>query len=452
MPVRFENSLFRTLNLSFESEGEKASFLQSLREGQTLQARVVDQAADGRWILRIRGKELMAESRMPLSKGAVVSTRVERLGPPVVLFVLGGDTQQKGALSRALKDLGLEDDPAGRAVLGRMIAKGLSLDGRTVQRLRDGLIQAGINISDAVGVNRTVDAMLLLNSRSVPITSSTLGTAMASPAPQELGVLLGNLLDLIRGLYRGTGSSVDSEMKSFEKTLVDLFVGAEMISGGELRRMVQNLGLGMEGKLRMMTEKPESTGTLQHLFQTDMKAALLRLGAILSDPKHIGGLDAGDAALLETLKGRVGQALGHIEHLQLLNLPARDPDPHLYLQLPVRFGEEGTTVDLRVFYSEQEGQRKIDPENVRLVMRLDLTHLGKVEVDLRIANRIVDCRIDVDDEAQRALFNAGSDDLKAGLEGSGYQVRKLGCEVRPAQSEEGGSEEGGTKIGLDVRA
>ncbi len=109
-------------------------------------------------------------------------------------------------------------------------------------------------------------------------------------------------------------------------------------------------------------------------------------------------------------------------------------------------------MDLRVFYAEQDGERKIDPENVRLVMRLDLTHLGKVEVDLRIANGIVDCRIDVDDEAQRALFNAGSDDLKAGLEGSGYQVRKLGCEVRPAQSEEGGSEEGGTKIGLDVRA
>lgn len=456
MPIRLDTSS-RTLSLSFASEKDRATFFRSLREGQTVQARVVDQGPDGRWVLRIRGQDLLAESRLPLTRGQVVSARVEALGPPVVLSLIDGEAAGEEALSRALRDLGLDDDPAGRAVLGRMIARQLPLNGPAVQGIRDALLRMGLDLSDAEKVDRAVDAMFLLTSRSVPITPASLEAALTAFSPSTLGGMIGNLLDLIRSLSPGLRPPAETELRALEETLSALLVSAEGLDAGDLRRLIDDLGLGLEGKLRALTEHPPEPLNPQGLSQTDLKAALLRLRAALSDPARIGADDAADrrsdAALIETLRGRVDEALHRLEHLQLLNLPAqRDPAPHLLLQIPLLFGQERTSADLRVFYAEKEGRRQIDPENARLLLGLDLAHLGRVEVDLRVTNRTADCRIGVEGEAQRDLFSEAQEDLRAGLEGCGYAVRRIACEVRPPAPEEGAPEEGRTKIGLDVRA
>jgi hypothetical protein len=447
LPIRLDTPS-RTLSLSFASEKDRAALLRSLREGQTLQARVVDRAPDGRWVLRIRGQDLLAESRLPLARGQVVSARVEALGPPLVLSLLDGEAAGEEALSRALRDLGLDDDPAGRAVLGRLIARQLPLSGPAVQDIRDALVRMGLDLSDAEKADRAIDAMLLLASRSVPITPASLEAALMASLPSTLGGMLGNLLDLIRGLSPGLRSPAEAELRALEEALSALLTSAEGLDAGDLRRLFDDLGLGLEGKLRALTERPPDPQGLQRLSQTDLKAILLRLRAALSDPDRTG-----DVALIETLRGRADEALHRLEHLQLLNLPAqRDPAPHLLLQIPLLFGQERTSADLRVFYAEKEGRRQIDPENTRLLLGLDLTHLGRVEVDLRVTNRTVDCRIDVEGEAQRDLFSEAQGDLRAGLEGCGYAVRRIACEVRPPPPEASAPEEGRTRIGLDVRA
>jgi hypothetical protein len=330
-----------------------------------------------------------------------------------------------------------------------MIARQLPLDGHAVVHLRDALARMGLDLSDAENVNRTVDAMLLLASRSVPITPETLTAALAAHVPLQLGGMLEGLLDLIRNLSRALRPPAEAGLRPLEETLTSLLMNG--LSAEDIRRLLNDLGLGLEGKLKALAERPEASEELQRLSQTDLKAALLRLLAALNDPARIG--DADEAALLETLRGRANEALRHVEGLQIFNLPAQgDPDAHLFLQIPLLFGQEKTSADLRVFYAEKEGRRRIDPENVRLVLALDLAHLGRVEVDLRVASRVVDCRIDVDGEAQQALFSAAQGDLKAGLEGCGYTVRKVACEVRRETPEAGGPEKGQPRIGLDVRA
>jgi hypothetical protein len=315
-----------------------------------------------------------------------------------------------------------------------------------VQNLRDALVRTGLDLSDPEKAGRTVDAMLLLASRSVPITPASLAAATAAASPPALGRMLGDLLDLVRALSRGLRPPAASDLRALEQALAGLLVSAP--SPEDLRRLLSEMGLGLEGKLKDLAGHPQED--LDRLAQTDLKASLLRLQAALKDPARLA--DAEDSALLETLNGRVGQALHHLERLQILNLPAQnDPNAHLFLQIPLLFGQERTSADLRVFYAEKEGRRHIDPENVRLVLSLDLAHLGRVEVDLRVVDRIVDCRIDVEGEAQRGLFSEAQGDLKTGLEGCGYTVRKVACEVRTAASEAGPREEEQAKIGLDVR-
>ena len=444
IPIRLDTS--RTLNLATATDHDKASFLQSLREGQTLQARVVDQTPDGRWVLRIQGQDLLAESQQPLTKGQAVRAQVTHAGPPVVLSILEEAADSGEMLSRALRDLGLGDDPAGRAVLGRMIARQLPLDGAGVERLRDALARMSPDMSDTERVNRTVDAMLLLASRSVPITPGTLAAALAAPAPGALGGLIGSLLDLIRDLSPGLRDAAEADARALELALTGLMVGGEEISEADLRRLLRDGGLGLEGKLMALAEGAVEKEALQRLTQTDLTAALLRLAAALNDPGRGGDADG-------ALRGRTGDALRYLEHLQIVNLPARDdPNAHLLLQFPLLFGQERTTAELRIFYSAREGRRRIDPENVRVALRLDLAHLGGVEVDLRVVAQVVDCRIEVDGAAQQALFNGEQEALRAGLEGAGYRVRKVACEVRPETERADASGGGQARIGLDVRA
>jgi len=331
-------------------------------------------------------------------------------------------------------------------VLGRMIARQLPLDGAAVERLRDALARTGVDLSDAAQVDRTVDAMLTLASRSVPITPATLAAALAAPAPGALGGLIGGLLDLIRDLAPGLRAPAEADARALERTLTDLLVSGEGVSEADLRRLTQDGGLGLEGKLKALMGKAGGEEGLARLAQTDLKAALLRLEAALSDPGQ-GGV-AG-----ETLRGRVGEALRHLEGIQIHNLPARDdPNAYLLLHLPLLFGQERTPAELRVFYEARNGQRRIDPENTRIALRLDLAHLGRVEIDLRVVSRIVDCRIAVDGAAQLALFDGERETLKAGLEGIGYSVRKVACEVRAEAERADVPEERQARIGLDVRA
>jgi hypothetical protein len=453
VPIRLDGAS-RTLRLSSSSEREKAAFLQSLREGQTLQARVVDQGPDGKWTLRIQGRDLLADSRLPLEPGQWVSARVESAGPPVVLAILEDNAGEAGAtLSRALKDLGLEDDVGGRAVLERMIARQLPLDRATVERLRDALARAGVDPTDRAGAGRTLDALLLLDSRSVPATSAGLAAAMAGTTPFELGGMLGGLLDMIRGLARDTKVPISADIREFERSLTDLLTSAEGLSEGDVRRMVRNLGLSLEGRLRALAEGAGSADDLADLTRGDLKAALLRLEAALRDPGRLAGSEAGERDLLAALGDRVGGAIRGLEHLQILNLPARhDPNPLLCLPIPLLFGGERVNGELRLFGEGRGAEGRIDPDHVRLVLRLDLAHLGPVTVDLRIEGRSVACRIGVAGEAQRKLFQEGQEGLKAGLSECGYTVGRIACEIGPEPESETGPAQEAAKIGLDVRA
>ena len=78
-----------TLRFDFSTDSQRQALFGRLKEGQTVEARVVDQVAEGKWAVRLMGQTLVAESRLALVPGQSVAARVETMGPPLVLSLTG---------------------------------------------------------------------------------------------------------------------------------------------------------------------------------------------------------------------------------------------------------------------------------------------------------------------------------------------------------------------------
>jgi len=109
------------LRFNFTNESQKQALFNRLVEGQTLEARVMDEVSEGRWAVRFMGHTLVAESRLALAPGQRVNARVESMGPPLVLSLTGHTRAEDAAMDRAFQSLGLPDTAANRAIVRGLI-------------------------------------------------------------------------------------------------------------------------------------------------------------------------------------------------------------------------------------------------------------------------------------------------------------------------------------------
>ncbi len=121
---------------------------------------------------------------------------------------------------------------------------------------------------------------------------------------------------------------------------------------------------------------------------------------------------------------QAGPELAEALQLQQLKNSAQPRDPleqWLAFQVPIsgQPGEAPRTVELRV---SRRPNRKVDPERARLLMRLDLPRLDRVEVRLELSGKQIDCRLASSSDGSLPVLREQFDSLRQGLERLGYQV------------------------------
>lgn len=132
-------------------------------------------------------------------------------------------------------------------------------------------------------------------------------------------------------------------------------------------------------------------------------------------------------------------ALGTLLHeVRLMQLAQGTPDaPSHLLSLPLIF-PDGTAGQLTI---RREGGRSptsgqpgkpADPDQARVALELDMSHLGPVHVDLLLANSQVNARIEVGDAGTEAFLADHLDELATGLREAGVVVNALSLHARPS--------------------
>ena len=89
-----------------------------------------------------------------------------------------------------------------------------------------------------------------------------------------------------------------------------------------------------------------------------------------------------------------------MEHVRILN----NIDQFVYMQLPVVLGDERKSAELYLF--KKKGKKRFDPDNVNILLALDLQYMGHWEALLNIRNREVSIKMDVRSAAEKEHFSA----------------------------------------------
>ena len=104
------------------------------------------------------------------------------------------------------------------------------------------------------------------------------------------------------------------------------------------------------------------------------------------------------------------------DHVRLLN----NIDQFVYMQLPVTFGEDRKTAELYLF--KKKGGRKPDPENVNILLALDLENMGHWESLINFKNKDVSIRMEVAGEQEKEYFSENTVLLHEMLAEAGFKL------------------------------
>ena len=105
-----------------------------------------------------------------------------------------------------------------------------------------------------------------------------------------------------------------------------------------------------------------------------------------------------------------------MEHVRLLN----NIDQFVYMQLPVQLGQERKSAELYLF--KKKGGRKPDPDNVNILLALDLEHMGHWESLMNIRNKDVSMHMEVQGAAEKEHFSENTVLLHDMLAEAGFKL------------------------------
>ena len=116
----------------------------------------------------------------------------------------------------------------------------------------------------------------------------------------------------------------------------------------------------------------------------------------------------------------LGQVQRLINHVRTLN----GSDQYVYMQLPLKIDDRETTATLYIYKNKKKsGNRQIDPENVNILLSLELEHLGKWEGLINIKNKAVSIKMKVSGEEHVGFFRANTVMLHKLLHEVGFELK-----------------------------
>ncbi|MCL1829562.1 MAG: flagellar hook-length control protein FliK [Oscillospiraceae bacterium] len=124
--------------------------------------------------------------------------------------------------------------------------------------------------------------------------------------------------------------------------------------------------------------------------------------------------DSLDASSAPHLKAQIQKLTDHIRLLESL-------DRFVYVQLPLQIGKERFSADLYVYKKDKGQTRRIDPDDVKILLALDLMHMGHLESFIEIKGKEVSLRFEVESEEIASAFKQNTAKLHELLHEAGYK-------------------------------
>jgi len=195
----------------------------------------------------------------------------------------------------------------------------------------------------------------------------------------------------------------------------------------DLRRLVELVGRSLENKL-LSTDAARAV-------ERDLRAVLGRLEVALERLVRSPSTAEHDPALAEQaqrLLSTVTSARSALEGQQLLNAVApRTPLSHFaYVEVPVVVNGRQVQAQLKVLRDSGRAGEPLDPDNLKVALRLDTYTLGVVTALVEMRQGILNVEFSLDSPESEAVVDERLPELLGALQEGGLVVARLQTDVR----------------------
>jgi hypothetical protein len=260
------------------------------------------------------------------------------------------------------------------------------------------------------GIPPDPNAQIVDAGRAAPDAQSSTGNA-AEPGAATHAQLAGRAIaDALAGLPQFQNTP-PSALQRFSDMLYRVASESADISAGDTSKLTALL----EKLFTKVARSDENAGERLKAAKEELFARLTMLEEAISR--------AAPKARAEMLE----QTQRLSDHVRLLN----SIDQFVYMQLPVNTAAGNKSAEVYVF--KRKGRGRIDPENVNILLAIDLENMGHWEGLVNIRKKDVSIRMQVPGEAQKAFFSENTVMLHELLSEAGFKL--TGADINCATEE-----------------
>ena len=333
-------------------------------------------------------------------------------------MVATGLDAQRIILARNLLQLnGLEINKANMMIGKSLLSLGLPITSDLVESINQALSELGL------WGQPEADLAAVLVSKGLPLSSGTLSLALEQ---------LPGLADAFQNLESRLASFLNSNAAK-----------------GNLKALAeQAANVLREGVIDWSSQPADLMNQLDKAVSLWGKSIESHLADILAQ----GGNDLNDNGLLvfanlrnaliktgeNRLSSEIDRFLDSIRQMQFNNTSnSKDPTNPPWLLIDIPISEKAKdpmpnkqSANLRIAYRPNDEGKRIDPDNNRLILSVDLDEENTLEVDISMVGKRIGAWLTVTDEDWRSMVEEELPSLQDGLEKLGYFLQFARCEVK----------------------
>lgn len=382
----------------------------NMQVGDQVNAQVVG-GNNGSFTLNINGQTITAESQVPLNPGETLQLQFQGLNGDGVMSL------QLLTINRALafSPMSLDD------LMAQLVAMKMPMN-ETVMTLAQSMAEFGIPLTkenmmqlmQALNGQEPNDANMqaasFLQSAGLPMTSENLATLTSFfQSKPELGSYLGQLQNFAY-------SSGNTGQLGQLLAMLPGLLGEYLLEPNKNSKKDGTDRIGQLAGFAGLKKKGDAPDPLSELL-SDLKKEIED-----SPEQQKGSLEA-----LSTTLTQIDELLNG-EHL--LNADTR-PDGFVYFQIPVDFGGQQQTAQVRIQYEKDEtGKRSVDPQKTKLEFAVTTPNMMTIHCDLDILRKNIVARMFVE-ESREGFIESHLSWLKESIEKLNYKLASVNLATDP---------------------
>lgn len=276
--------------------------------------------------------------------------------------------------------------------------------------------------------------------------------------------LRGRDLSAVTDILRGNRVDIGDGFARMAESLAALSEGErDGVDPGKLLSLLHGIVVeasdhqGIEPKIRAMAQAVSWEAELvKYLGGETSDTESLKMQLLEARAQLQGRTQPADAGPLSILKASIEKVLDLLNAIEVLNLPVDlQMKDALYLPLPIRFGDDVLTAEIRIsIKSTEEGAEKSGSSTFTIAFALDMPSLGRTRALLESVDRFVNFSLSAENHE---VLNGVKDpfgELEESLRELGYTVGRMSIIEFKDENPKGLIEDKfGLRLeGIDIRA